>query len=497
MSLDAHINSRKRSLELTTIGIFMTTVKKIAANTTIMLSGNVVVKVLALFVSVYLARYLGVEYYGEYNFVITYLTFFIFVANFGLDPILIRNLSRDSSNANCLTSNILIIRILTSLFSIILAILLIRLFGYPDETILYVSVLSSILLFQGVSYLFESVFHANLKMHYSAIGLIVSKLFFSAAAFVLIYLNKSLLDFLYVYIVAEMIRTGIAIYYSRNFVTIKFDINWGLWKSLFKECIPFIASYALFIIYYRVDILMLSKMEGNFAVGLYSSAYRLVDPILFIPAALASTLMPLMSKEYAHDLSKFKRLYSAGSKYILLLMLPLTIVLFLLSERIINILYTDDYFPAIITFQILSLTLVFNSVSSIQNSLLIAADRQKINTLSIGIGCVLNVVLNLILIPIYGYNGAAIATLISVIALFLIQLLFIKQTLSMLSLNRGSSGILISSFLIGVIIYSFPGMNLLTLVITCILSYILFLYLTKSVSKEEIDLMKLLLRKND
>jgi len=84
--------------------------------------------------------------------------------------------------------------------------------------------------------------------------------------------------------------------------------------------------------------------------------YRLVDPILFIPAALASTLMPLMSKEYIKDHTRFGQLYSSGSKYIMLLMLPLTIALFLLSEKLIHLLYTESYYPSIITFQILSLT---------------------------------------------------------------------------------------------------------------------------------------------
>ncbi|MBZ4646304.1 MAG: hypothetical protein JG777_1793 [Clostridia bacterium] len=471
----------------------MTTVQKIAANTTSILAGNIIVKVLALIVSIYLARYLGVEYFGEYNFVITYLTFFIFVANFGLDPILIRDLSREGSNIDHLTSNILIIRVLTSVFSIFLAIGLIRLLDYPEETILYVSILSAILLFQGISYLFESVFHAKLKMRYSAIGLIISKVFYSAAAFTLISLNMTLLDFFYLYIAAEVIRTLIAAYYSRNFVKIKLNIDLGLWKYLFKQCFPFIASYALFIIYYRVDILMLSKMADIFAVGLYSSAYRLVDPILFIPAALAATLLPLMSKEYIKDRNRFCQLYSAGSKYIMLLMLPLTIALFLLSEKLVHLLYTESYYPAIITFQILSLTLVFNSVNSIQNSILIASDRQKINTLSIGICCVLNVVLNLILIPLYGCNGAAIATLASVIALFLLQMLFIKHTLSLAALNRESYGIIISSFLMGTIIYAFMSINILMLFVLCVLSYFLFLYLAKGLSTDELSMMKMIL----
>ena len=422
----------------------MNVAKKIATNTTFILTGNIVVKLLALFVSVYLARYLGVEYFGEYNFVITYL----------------------------------VIRVVTSIFSIILAVLLIWLLGYPNETILYVSVLSVILLFQGVSYLFESVFNANLKMYYSAIGLIVSKVFYSAAAFVLMYLNKSLIDFLYLYIVAEMIRAAISIYYSRNFVSIKLNIDWELW-----------------IIYYRIDILMLSKMEGNFAVGLYSAAYRMVDPILFLPSALASTLIPLMSKEYVNNLFKFKQLYSSGSKYILLLMFPITITLFLFSEHIIHLIYTEDYFPAVITFKILSLTLVFNSVNSIQNSVLIASDKQKINMMSVGICCVLNVILNLVLIPVYSYNGAAIATLISVLALFAIQLLFIRQSLSIIFFNKESYGIFISSLLMGIFIYLFSDVGLIVLISASISIYFLLLYATKSFSNAELLMIRQFLKK--
>jgi O-antigen/teichoic acid export membrane protein len=241
---------------------------------------------------------------------------------------------------------------------------------------------------------------------------------------------------------------------------------------------------------------MLSKMEGNLAVGLYSAAYKLVDPILFIPGALASTLMPLMSKHYISEFSKLKRLYLTGSKYIILLMLPLTIGLFLLSEKVFGFLYTEDYFPAILTFQILSLTLVFNSVNSIQNSLLVATDRQKVNTVSVGICCTLNIILNLILIPIYSYNGAAIATLISVITLFSIQLLFIKHALSLFSFSKEIYKIVLASLLMGALILIFPEINFLIIVSACIILYALFLYWTQFFSQDDILMFKLLLRKD-
>ena len=460
-----------------------------------MLAGNVVVKLLALFVSIYLARYLGVEYFGEYNFILTYLTFFNFIANFGLDPVLIRDISRHKIDIDHLTSNIFIIRILTSLFSICLAVMLIWYFDYPKTTIRYVFVLSVILLFQGISYLFESVFNAKLKMHYSAIGLIVSKLFYSVSVFILIYLNRSLLDFFYLYILAEILRLAIAFYYSFNFVTIKLSVDLKLWKYLLKECIPFIVSYAFFIIYYRIDILMLSKMEGSFAVGIYSSAFKIIDPLLFIPSALTSTLVPLMSKAFINDLPKLKHLYSEGTKYIVLLMLPLTIALFILSENVIHLLYTEEYYVSIVTFQILSLTLFFNSVNSMQNSLLIASDRQKVNTLSLGFCCVLNVLLNYMFIPSYGCNGAAFATLLSVITLFTLQFLFIKRSLSIIAFSKSNYPIVLASILTGAFVYVFQGVYILFLMLACPFVYLFFLYITKSISDADISLLKQIIGK--
>jgi O-antigen/teichoic acid export membrane protein len=475
----------------------MNTARKIATNTTFILFGNIVVKALALLISINLARYLGVEYFGEYNFVIAYLSFFIFVANFGLDSILIRDLSRKKFDVDIFVSNVLMIRILTCSFSIILSITIVNFLGYPAETIMHVSLLSLILMFQGLSYLFESVFHSNLKMYYSSISMVISKLFFALAVFVLIMMGYPLISFLYAYIVAEFIRALISIYYSKKFVRIRMHIDAELWKYLLKECMPFIVGYALFIIYYRIDILMLSKMEGNLAVGYYSAAYKLTDPLLFIPGAFASVLMPIMARKYMSDRMGLEEVYSIGSKYILQLMFPISIFLHFFSEDLIHLLYTDSYYASIYTLKILSFTIVINSLNSIQNSLLVASDRQKLNTMSVGVCCIFNIVLNLVLIPIYSYNGAAIATLISVLFLFLIQFLFIRNGLSLLPLSKHSYVIALMSLFMGAFLSKVSGFYLVMFFIVCMFIYVSILYFTGIISKKDLLIIRSIFVKKD
>lgn len=473
----------------------MSTYKKVAKNTSFILLGNIIVKILALFISINLARYLGVEQFGEYNFVITYLMFFAFIANFGLDPILIRDVARFPSKTNVMTSNIFVIRIFTSFFAIGLAISLLYIFNYSNTILLYISIVSAILLFQGISYLFESLFQANLKMQYSAVGLVSSKIFYAIAVFILLYFNKPLIYFFYMYVIAEFIRMLFATFYSRKFVQLRLNIDFTMWKYLLKQCLPFIAGYALFIIYYRIDILMLSKIQGNSAVGLYSAAYKITDPLLFVPGALASTMMPIMSKQYHENISKLRNIYSLCSKYILQLMLPITIGLFLLSTEIIELLYTDDYFYSILTLQILSLTLIFNSINSIQSSLLTASDRQKMNTISVGICCLINVALNMLLIPIHSYNGAAIATLISVILLFFIESTFIFKSFSFLPLNGESLKIIFSSLLMGLLLINLPKINIFLIISICAAFYFVLLIITKSFSENDYIMLQSLFKK--
>ena len=473
----------------------MSTYKKVAKNTTFILLGNVVVKILALFISINLARYLGVEQFGEYNFIITYLMFFAFIANFGMDPILIRDVARFPSKTQTMMSNILVIRMLTSFFAIALAIFFINLLNYPHEIFIYISIMSAILLFQGISYLFESLFQANLKMQYSAIGLISSKVLYIVSVFILIYLHKPLIYFFYMYIIAEITRMLFATFYSRKFVQLNIDIDLEMWKYLFKQCLPFIVGYALFVIYYRVDILMLSKMQGNSAVGLYSAAYKITDPLLFLPGALASTMMPVMSKQYHENISKLNYTYSLGSKYILQLMLPITVGLYILSDKIISLLYTTDYVYSILTLQILSLTLIFNSINSIQSSLLTSSDRQKMNTVSVGICCLINVALNILLIPKYSYNGAAIATLISVILLFLIELSFILKSFSFIPVNKESLKTVFSSLLMGLLLINLQDINIFVAIFICAVFYFILLIILKSFSENDYTMLQSLFKK--
>lgn len=472
----------------------MNTARSVAKNTFFISFSSITAKIIALLIAVYLARYLGVGDYGKYNFIITYLMLFGFIANFGLDSVVIREISKNFTDARIIMSNASVIRILTSLIAILLAIIVIRVLKYPDDTIFYIQLISTVLLMQGLSYLFESFFQAKMKMEYSAVSIIVSKIIFFLAVYYMIRNNLGLTGTLLAYLFSELTRTIISFIYSKKVLKYGLQFERIICSGLIKKSLPFVFGYGLFMLYNRFDILMLSMIQGDIAVGFYSAAYKLTESLLFIPSALAATLMPVMAKQYDINNEKLSNTYNLGVKYILMLILPITIGGIILGDQIIYLVYEAEFSNSIMVFKVLIFTIIFNSLISLQTALLVAANKQQLNNISVSACAVLNIILNLILIPQYGYFGAGIATLISAVSLYLFGFYFIHHNIGIVPFNVKLVKYIIASIGMGIILIQVHA-NVIIQVIIGIVAYISLLLLFEVFSIGNLSLIKKLKEK--
>lgn len=476
----------------------MSTLPKIVKNATSMVVANIITKLFAIFTVIYLARYLGVEDFGKYNFVTTYFSFFIVLTTFGLDPVVIKEVARDKSMTDKIINNVSTIRVLTSFVSILLSIIVIKILDYPREIVFYIILASCTMAFQSLSYVYESLFQAYLKMQYYAISAVLYKLVFAIFVFIIIIMKGNLFHIILAFILSEFLRTFIDLYYSRKFVKYKhlgLDINLKVWRSLIKQALPFILSAAFFIVYYRIDVLMLSSMKGDNSVGLYSAAYKLTDPLLFLPAALSSTLMPVMSEQSTWGESTLKRTYITSMRYIFVLMAPITMGIYVLSEKIVMLFYGAEYLGSSIVLQILIWSLLFNSLNSIQSSMLISIDKQKVNSLTIGIGCIVNIGLNLILIPRYDYIGAAIATLLSVVAVFVCGYYSVSKKVSVPKRSLFFKPTT-ATVLMGIVVIKLIEYNIAYLIIIGAFVYFSSMIILKGFMEEDVNLFKKIINKS-
>ncbi len=474
------------------------TVEKVAKNTSVMLVGNLLFRLLSLLVTIYLAKYLGVEGFGRYNFVFAYLGFFVILTDLGLGDVVVREMSRNEKIMSSMLGNVYMIKVFLSAVAILLSITVISFMDYPQETINLIYAASFILLFQSFSDIYKMLFLTRLKMGYDVVSKIISKIFFCVLVVVLIIEQAGLMELILAFALSELLRTLLNLMFSRKIVAPVFSFDFEMWKKLFRESLPIALSGVFLVIYHRIDVLMLSMMQGDIPVGLYSAAYKLAEPIGLFPYAVVVSLFPVMSRYFKESSQNLFMTYEIGIKILLILMLPISVGIMLLSAPVIDLIYHDPSFSGSVTaLQILIWSVFFAALNYLLTTLLTSINKQRLNTLSMGFCVFINIVLNYLLIPVYSYNGASVATVITEVILFLISIYFVSTHIGWLKFHSLAFKPLISCLLMGLLTYY--GWNVLSISVFIIIPlvaavYFLSLFGMRTFSDSEMDVVKKLLR---
>ena len=452
--------------------------------------GNVIFRLVSLVVTVYLARYLGTEGFGKYSFVFAYLTFFGVITDLGLQTILVRDMSRDPSNAPKLIGNAYIVRLLLAILAVALSVIVITLLSYPADTTIYIYLATFTLLFISFSDFYATIFQTNFRMEYSIIAKLVFK-FLSAGLilWIIFFLHGTLTQVILVLVFSEMVKTLISYLFSRKFIRPQFKINFKLWKYLFKECLPIAFSTVIMVIYYRIDVVMLSLMLGDAEVGLYSAAYKLSEPLSLIPLAFFVSLFPLMSASFKTSEERLVKSYRLSFKYLLIIMLPIAMGVSVLSDEIILLIYGAEFSGSASALKILIWGLVFSSGGMLFWNLLAAIDKQKLSTYITAISAFGNIALNFILIPLMGYVGASIASVLTAFLAFIMGFYFVSKDLRVLPIHKISIKPVLAIVIMGFFVYFFIDTNIFLLIFCAALIYFLSLLFLKTLTEEDIDVI--------
>ena len=263
----------------------MNTVQRIAKNTGVLFVSQIVSYILGFFYIMYTARYLGVEGFGILSFALAFAGIFGIFSDLGLRNLTVREVAREKSLAGKYLGNIVVIKIFLGVVTIGLIAITINLLGYPLQTIKIVYLISLSVVFGTFSGMFYSIFQAYEKMEYQSLGQILSSVLMLAGALFAISNKYDIIGFASIYFIVNAIILGYALVVSSlKFVLPKMEFDWGFWKVTIKEALPFGLTGIFVTIYYWIDSVMLSLMQGDEAVGWYNAAYRLIIVLLFIPS---------------------------------------------------------------------------------------------------------------------------------------------------------------------------------------------------------------------
>jgi len=469
----------------------MNTVQRIAKNSLVLLASNIINKILGFFYVMYIARYLGAEGFGILSFALAFTGIFSVFSDLGLNPLTVREVARDKSLAGKYLGNITVIKIFLVIITFGLIAITINLLDYPKQTIKVVYFFALSVVLSSFSNMFFSIFQAYEKMGYQSIEQILSSILMLSGALFAMSHGFSVIGFAFIYFLVRAVALGYSFaVYMWKFSLPKLEVDWSFWKPTIKEALPFFLSAVVDIIAFKIDIIMLSMMKGDMVVGWYSAAYRLIEALMFIPAIFAAAIYPVLSNFYVSSQESLKLIYKRSFKYLFIVSLPIAVGTTILAHKIILFIYKSGFTHSIIALQILIWTIPIIFLTYMFGTMLASVNKQFL-ALKINFLCMmLNIVINLMLIPRYSYVGASIATVITTLLSFILSFRFLSKFIYKIQVHKYILKPIMASTIMGLFIFSFTGMNIILLVCYSIVIYFGVLILLKTFSKKDIILFK-------
>lgn len=382
-----------------------------------------------LFVGVWVARYLGPEQFGQLNFAIAFAGLFVTIGALGLPGIVVRDVVNDPGSQQLTLGTAAALQAIGGFLAygaMLVGICWLR----PDDTLakMLVAIVGAVTLFKVFDvavYWFESQVQSKYTVWVQNGAFLV----IVAAKVALVLLHAPLVAFAWAMFVETALASIVLFFvFSRSIKLQAFHVQLRRAKIMLKDSWPLLLSGLAIMVYMKIDQIMLGQMIGDEAVGVFSAAIKISEIWFFIPMAIVATVFPtILDSKKRSETQYYQRMQHLFDLMVWLSMaiaLPMTF----LSTPITNLLYGTAYESAgsILAIHIWASVFVFLGVAT--SNWLLAEGKQISSLQRTLFGAVVNVLLNLILIPDFGALGAAWATVIAQFSVGLLYDLFQRGT---------------------------------------------------------------------
>lgn len=429
-------------------------------------------------------RYLGAQDYGLYTLATTVGFFVGLFADLGLSTITTREISKRPVLASAFFGRVLATKIsLTALALLFLGAYLIFA-GYDARSNQVIATFAVSSIVGSFSMAAFGVFRGVQKMQFEAIGVSMDKVISVAIGILVLLLGYDIRVFIWSFVIsttALFIYSFLTLY--RKVLTLKI-----VFRKRQNIIILGVSAYLgisafLSMAYNYLDILMLSKMGGMDDIGYYSAAYRILMVTRIFPTILSTAFLPQLSAHFANK-EKLSELFSQGAGYLFLIIIPLIPGAFYLANPIITFVCGSDFFPGGAALQILAFAAGAQMLNIFFVPLYIALNEQRRIVYFQIIGLIMNVSLNLVLIPKYSFLGAAAATVATEGVILLLIFLWMRAFLArpLLPPFRYIFKVLLCTALMisFVIIAAHAKMHVVAIIIGAIVLYLAAIFVTKT-----------------
>ncbi len=389
----------------------MVDARKFLLNYTLLVAGDLGSRFISFWALVRIARVLGSDLFGNLSFAAAFTAYFALLVRQGLDTYGIQQVARDPSSVLAYARRIMGLRLAGAALAVLALLAILWQWDRPEE--LKMLVLLHSLMFFSLAPSLAWVFQAREQMKYVAASHILSQTVFALLTLVLLSRPSQVLWVPVFQFSGEMLGTVYLLLVFWRSAALPLPLfDWPSWKEILRDSLPMGLSHVFGVLLFNFDMLMLGFLKPASDVGAYSAAYRFINFFSAFVTLYAVNLLPMVSRCRGNP-ANLRRISDRSQHYAQLLALPLAIGGALVARPLITLVFGAPYAAGATALQLLFWIVPLMSSRAIFRNALISHGFQRKVLYCMCLAALLNVGLNLILIPRYSFVGAAAATVVA------------------------------------------------------------------------------------
>lgn len=380
--------------------------------------------------SLAIGRLLGVKIFGAYATIFFILTIFQMLSSLGLKPYLTREVAKDRQSVSRYFTNGLILIFPISIINLFVMIEIVKMLRYEAVVVAPIMILSFSLVASGIADCLESILEGLQKIQAIAAVWLLEQFLRVLFSVIAIYSGYGLNEICVIFVIMRILNPILLYLVLLKEIA---PVHWQPDYETIKELIKSVKTFGPILIsvafYWQLDSILMSKILGLEEVGIYNAAFRLFRFFIIFVQSFMIVFYPMASDLFANHSDKFEMICKKSIFYLLILLLPFVVTMSIFSTQLIQLLWGPKYSGSALVLQVLIWCILPYAISKIFAYALLASNLQRFD-LRINIaGTIIKLVLLIIMMKMYGYLGAAIASLLAINIYVFLQLPFISKYL--------------------------------------------------------------------
>mgnify|MGYP002076930124 CR=1 FL=1 len=444
-----------------------------------------------------LTSYLGPYRYGQFQFVLSYVTLFGVIIDFGIQQYIIKKISEDRTQAKKYFHNFLAVEIVLAALVYGAMVGVAYYNGYEPVVIKAIMLAGLGAAVHGLTYPFLAVITSFYDLKKAAFLNFLASLINVSMIFLTIWVGGGIIMLTSQQVIYATLAVIIYYHFIQKHIG-KLEIIRGilsadkdLIKLILKAALPFALLVGFSTVYNRIDIVLITKLLGYTQTGLYTAAYKFFDLLAFFPAVVSHALYPLFATLMVQNkMGEIKAMLEKYLRFMAALSLPLGVGGSILAKQIIGIL-SPDYAAAAPVLAVLVWAPAILFMYIVVNSLVIS-QLTKLAMIVTGVNVVINLIGNIILLPKIGIIGAAIMTLVSEFLQGIFYFYFVRKRITHFKFFSLIWQPMLASGIMGVAVWYVKDLPLTMVIPIGVVVYAAVLFVFGFFKKDDISYIKTL-----